>query len=219
MASPNQRPLFPRLMFITQQESHYSLREQVDSFLTAGGRFLQYRVKSTRFTAIASQGKRLLNQCQEHKARLIINDFVDIAQQIGADGVHLGHDDTAPEIARQRLGCGAIVGATAHNLEELMALPFDAIDYIGLGPFRFTNTKRNLAPILGLKGVESIMRAVRDANITTPIYVVGGVEALDIRELFALGVYGIAVSGGIALASDPTFATHKFLETIEKNLR
>lgn len=213
------RQLSARLMFITQPGSHNTLREQVDGFFAGGGTLLQLRMKGARSVDVERHGLRLVKRAKEFGASVVVNDFVEVSARVGAAGVHLGREDAPPAEARTLLGESRIVGATAHSFSEVEELRGEPIDYIGLGPLRYTHTKRNLAPILGFDGVERIMRQMQEMRIAIPVYVIGGVEAQDVRELLAMGVFGVAVSGSIALASDPQFATQKFLESIQKNAK
>ncbi len=208
-----------RLMFITLQDSQHSIKEQVGDYLAGGGQLVQFRVKGHLPSGLAREAEMIQRKCEHAEARMIVNDYVDVAQEVGAWGVHLGQDDAPPKAARATLGTDAVVGATAHSWEEVLALKDAPIDYIGLGPLHFTSTKTNLAQILGYQGVEDILGRMLSANINIPVYVVGGVENQDVRPLIKMGAYGVAVSGSIALASDIVFATQKFLESIAKGIR
>ena len=90
--------------------------------------------------------------CRKYNATLILNDHVHLVKEIGANGVHLGKSDMSPVKARELLGSNYIIGGTANNMEDIRQLHKSGVDYIGLGPFRFTRTKKNLAPILGIEG-------------------------------------------------------------------
>ena len=105
---------------------------------------------------------------------------------------------------------------TANTYEDIYRLNNEGIDYIGLGPFRFTTTKKNLSPILGLSGYKDIMQKCRENGINLPVIAIGGITTNDIPELMATGVSGIALSSSILRAKDPVSETKKNIETINK---
>ena len=183
-----------RLMFITHPNSQNSLQEQLEGYVKGGGRLLQIRLKGTPKEELTRVVTRVVQVMDELGGSVIVNDNWEVARVTGAWGVH-------------------------NTPEQLIALKDAPIDYVGLGPLRFTRTKENLASILGIEGIRNVLIKAREAGVTHPIFVVGGVENIDVRPLLTLGVHGVAVSGSIASASDPAFATQKFLESIEKILR
>ena len=117
-----------------------------------------------------------------------------MAKAIKADGVHLGKTDTCPTEARKTLLSWQMVGGTANTLEDCQALINKEVDYIGLGPFKFTNTKANLSPVLGLNGYAAIIDAL---NTKTPILAIGGITLEDVSDILKTGISGIAISGAI----------------------
>jgi thiamine-phosphate pyrophosphorylase len=119
---------------------------------------------------------------------------------VNATGVHLGKTDMPPAEARRILGDGFIIGGTANTFEDIRRLTDEGVDYIGLGPFRFTATKKNLSPILGLEGYKDILSRCRAAGIALPVLAIGGITVDDIPALMQTGVSGIAVSSAIRQA-------------------
>ena len=208
-----------RLMLITQSGGQNSLPAQIEGFMGGGGQLVQLRIKGYCARGLENEAQWARDLCQEGGARLVVNDYVDVAAGCGAWGVHLGLDDMPVAQARKRLGPDVVIGATAHNFQEAVAAAQQGADYLGVGPLRFTSTKDRLAPILGFDGVVSLLRRLDEAGIKIPVYVVGGVESTDVRGLILSGAFGVAVSASIALASDPAFATDKFLESIYKAVR
>ncbi len=205
-------------MFITNPESQHSLTEQVDGYYLGGGRIAQLRLKGKAEPSVLRAAQRMKEVLGE-EGKLIVNDMWSVAAETQAWGAHLGMKDGDPVVVRRRVGEDMVIGATAHSFEEVQRAAQLPVDYIGLGPLRFTSTKTNLSQILGLDGVERILQQSRDVGIRKPIYIIGGVENRDVRSLLGMGAYGVAVSGSIALASDPEFATMKFVESIHKYLR
>jgi thiamine-phosphate pyrophosphorylase len=131
--------------------------------------------------------------------------------------VHLGKQDMAPAEARALLGPQFIIGGTANTFAAIEGLVAAGVDYIGLGPLRFTTTKEKLSPILGLAGYADILGQCRAAGFTTPIVAIGGVALADIPALLATGLHGVAVSGAIGNAADPAAAAAHFAAELAKN--
>ncbi|MBJ6145799.1 thiamine phosphate synthase [Hymenobacter sp. BT559] len=179
--------------------------------------WVQLRVKNLPAAVWQQRALDVQAVCRHHGATLIINDNPALALALGADGVHLGKQDMNPAKARALLGPGFIIGGTANTFADIEGLVAAGVDYIGLGPFRFTATKEKLSPILGLVGYTEIMVQCRAAGFTTPIVGIGGVELADIPALRAAGLHGVAVSGAIGSAADPTDAARLFVTELAKS--
>lgn len=203
-----------RLQLITQKTALPEIVAEVEAFLKGGGRWVQLRMKETPDETIVETGQRLLPLCREYGAVFIVNDHPEIALQIGADGVHIGQNDVLPQEARRILGATAIIGCTANTFDDIERLNGYPVDYIGLGPFRFTATKKNLSPVLGVEGYRRIFRQMREHGITLPVTVIGGITLADVEALNEAGARCYAVSGAISGADDPQGVTEKFLEKI-----
>ena len=118
----------------------------------------------------------------ENATTFILNDRVELAALIGADGVHLGKNDMSPMEARSILGPQAIIGGTANTFDDILRLIDESVDYIGLGPFRFTSTKKNLSPVLGIEGYAHIFQLCKEHNINIPIVAIGGLDKSDFKR-------------------------------------
>jgi thiamine-phosphate pyrophosphorylase len=129
---------------------------------------------------------------------------VYLAQQIAADGVHLGMHDMKIEEARLLLGKTKIIGATANTIEDVFEKVAQDCDYIGLGPFQFTTTKAHLSPVLGLEGYRTIIQKISEQKIEIPIYAIGGITLENVESLLETGIYGIAISGLITKSKNPS---------------
>lgn len=195
------------LQFITNASSHEEIIAQVRKVISGGCRWVQLRMKDAEHDAIVAVARELKPICAEHECILVIDDHVDIAQELKLDGVHLGKTDMPPMQARAILGGKPIIGVTANTFSDILAYSGMDIDYIGLGPFRFTSTKKNLSPILGLDGYRSIMQQCAAQGIFIPTVAIGGITEADIDDVMATGVSGIALSGAIVNAPDPTATT------------
>lgn len=185
------------LQYITNGQTADEIYKEVEEVINAGVDWVQLRIKNPDmdFLTIARRVKELCND----KAVLIVNDKVDIAHRIDADGVHLGQGDMNISDARKMLGSKRIIGGTANTIEQCEQVIKDGADYIGLGPFRFTKTKKELSPELGLEGYELM---VKDA-MKIPVIAIGGLTTDDVRDLKAQSkVHGVAISGFIFRAEN-----------------
>lgn len=204
------------LLFITHQTEKYSYLDSVDIALEGGCRQIQLRMKDVLVSEVRKTGRQALDLCYKYGAKLYIDDYTEVCKDIRATGVHLGKLDMPPLDARRILGSDFIIGGTANTYEDIYRLNNEGIDYIGLGPFRFTTTKKNLSSILGLSGYKDIMQKCRENGINLPVIAIGGITTNDIPELMATGVSGIALSSSILRAKDPVSETKKNIETINK---
>jgi thiamine-phosphate pyrophosphorylase len=203
-----------RLQLITQGGTTKRIETEVGAFLSGGGRWVQLRMKETPAEAIVEAGRTILPRCRAAGAVFIVNDRPELALEIGADGVHLGRGDASPVEARAMLGPQAIVGCTANTFADIERLAGYPIDYIGLGPFRYTTTKKNLSPVLGADGIRQILSQMRSQGIPLPVTVIGGITPADIPALKSAGARCYAVSGAIGGAQDPEEMTRRFLSEL-----
>jgi len=174
----------------------------------AGCKWIQLRIKNESPETILPVAEAVKKICDRYQASLIINDHPQIAVAVGAAGVHVGKLDMSVAAARAITGPEIIVGGTANTLEDILQHAADGASYVGVGPFRFTTTKQNLSPILGLSGYQSIIQALREKNIAIPVIAIGGILLEDIPALLAAGVYGVAVSGLITHADSKQTVVH-----------
>jgi thiamine-phosphate pyrophosphorylase len=121
-----------------------------------------------------------------------------------------------PRKARQLLGDGFVIGGTANTFEDILRLNNESVDYIGLGPFRFTTTKKNLSPVIGLSGYEKIMSHCRKQNIHLPVLAIGGITQGDISDIMSVGISGIAMSSAILLSNNPVEETKKIIAILNR---
>lgn len=179
--------------------SHLAAIEKV---LLAGGKWIQLRVKHQTADEVLPLAIEASALCKKYGAKLIVNDYPLVALKAGADGVHLGLDDMPIAEARAIVGPEMIIGGTANTLVHMQLRANEGADYIGLGPYRFTTTKQNLSPIVGLQGYITLMEQARKAGITLPVIAIGGIEADDIPLLMQTGIHGVAVSGALTNRPD-----------------
>jgi thiamine-phosphate pyrophosphorylase len=205
-----------KLHYITHSTSHLSTLEQVKIVTTAGVEWIQFRRKDLIDSAFRQEASLGMNLAKANKATFIINDRVFLAQELEADGVHLGNEDMNPVKARKILGDDKIIGCTANTFDDILRLSLLPIDYIGLGPYRHTPTKTKLSPILGLSGYLNILRKMADHNISIPIIAIGGILLNDLTALFNTGIHGVALSGAITNSASPQTLCNNILKEIER---
>ena len=186
--------MIPKLHYISQGKTPEEHLQAIQNACAAGAELVQLRLKNVAETVILETAKKAKEITDHFQTRLIINDHYKIAAKIQADGVHLGKTDTCPKIARKELASWQVIGGTANTLEDCQTLLGKNVDYIGLGPYQFTETKKNLSPVLGKNGYLTILEELQTA---TPIIAIGGITLDDISDIMSTGVYGIAVSGEI----------------------
>lgn len=199
------------LQYITNTECGKDILEQVKCVLEGGCRWIQLRMKDATTAERIEMGKKVKALCDPLEAYLVINDDVEACKEINASGVHLGKMDMTPSKARLELGPLAIIGVTANIIDDIKAVRALDIDYIGVGPYSQTTTKKNLAPVLGLSGEAMICEEMHKDGISFPVVAVGGIKLSDVQPLLDAGVSGLAVSGAIANAEDMVAATKEFI--------
>ena len=204
-----------KLQFITHFTGKYTYVDSARIALEGGCRWIQLRMKDVDDALFETTAVVVQRMCKEYGATFIINDNVALAKKIGADGVHLGKNDMPVAEARKMLGERFIVGGTVNSYEDvLFHMQGAAPDYFGCGPFRYTSTKKNLAPVLGENGYVDIVRKMRDGNIDIPLVAIGGICKEDIPHLLECGVDGIALSGSILNADDPVKEMNRIVNSI-----
>lgn len=199
------------LLFITHCTDRYTYLQSVEVALKGGCRQIQLRMKEASADEVERTAYEAKKLCDAHQAQLYIDDHVEVCKRVGAAGVHLGKLDMSPRNAREILGHDVIIGGTANTFEDVCRLYHEGVDYIGLGPFRFTTTKKNLSPVLGLEGYRNIVAQCAASHIALPIVAIGGITLKDIPDIMRTGVSGIALSSTILQANDPVEETRKIL--------
>ena len=183
----------------------------LEPLLKAGLNWVQLRVKNRNEKEMYNLADSFVALCEKYKAYSIINDYPKLARRVGADGVHLGKEDMSVAEARALLGKDFIIGGTANTFEDVEGLYEAGADYIGLGPFRFTETKKNLSPMLGIEGYNKILQSCSVNGIRVPIIAIGGITIEDLAVLHDAGLHGVAVSSAIRKAQNQVVAVKQFL--------
>lgn len=191
------------VQFISHYSERYSYLDSIQLALEGGCRWIQLRMKDATDDEVRPIAVEAQKLCRAYGAKFIIDDRVALVRELGADGVHLGKNDMPIREARQILGPDFIIGGTANTFEDAKAHYEASANYIGCGPFRFTTTKKKLAPVLGLDGYRHIIQQMRAANINIPVVAIGGITKDDIPAILQTGITGIALSGTVLRADDP----------------
>ena len=186
------------------------IAEVVALAVKGGATMIQLRNKTADADEIAAQGRALLNVLRPGPVPLLINDYPDVAADIGADGVHIGQGDVAPEEARAILGPDAIVGLTAFTEGHFSALDPEIIDYVGTGPVYPTLTDKGKS----VMGINNLANFVQLSPV--PVVGIGGITSETADDVFQTGAVGVAMIRAISGAEHPDIAAHDFVQIARK---
>ncbi|MEX0268371.1 thiamine phosphate synthase [Leptolyngbyaceae cyanobacterium UHCC 1019] len=198
-----------RLYLVTSPSE--KLYEQVEAALRGGLTLVQYRDKEANDQIRWETADKLCQLCHDYEALFIVNDRVDLAIAVHADGVHLGQQDMPFAIARQLLGAQRLIGRSTKNSDEMQQAIQEGADYIGVGPVYETPTKAGRAAV----GLDYVRYAVNHATI--PWFAIGGIDANNLSEVLAAGGDRVAVVRAIMQAEQPTDITQYLLNQLSKN--
>lgn len=205
---------FPLLLITHSDDPNENITQAAEAY-DGGCRWVQVRMKDATTALRAKVAKGIMERCPG--MLVCIDDDCEAVALSGAHGVHLGKQDISTAEARAIIGDAAIVGRTANSIDDIRAIAAEGgVDYLGVGPLRFTTTKKRLAPVLGYEGYAAIVAAMRAEGIELPILAIGGVTPRDVAPLEAAGVDGIAVSGAINNAPVPMLAARDFLDALRR---
>jgi len=182
------------------------IEEIVHQTLKAGVKIVQYREKFLPDNEKFSQAKCLAALCKKYNALFIVNDRIDIALAVDADGIHLGQEDIPTKIARELLGTEKIIGRSTHCLEEIKTAEEEGCDYIGIGPIFPSETKKQLNPI----GIDSLIKGLSQTLL--PAFAIGGINSSNINKLSQINNIRVAVSDAIINSNDPFSKTEQLLK-------
>lgn len=199
----------PQLHYISQGNNPEEHLQNIQKACTYGAELVQLRIKNESEESVLKTAHVARAITAHFQTRLIINDYYKIAKEVKADGVHLGKTDEDPAMVREFLGNAFTIGGTANTLEDCQILLKKQVDYIGLGPFSFTTTKKNLSPILPL---EEYQKITKEINGKVPVIAIGGITLDDAPKILKTGVYGLAVSGEITKDFSKIHHFHRILK-------
>lgn len=211
-----------RLMFITHRTNKYTELDEIKMVIKGGCDWVQLRMKDRLNLEVARDVARFTMFDCDTDCVCCLDDNLEIALKAGIHCIHLGKNDLPVSEAWQIINKEKkeglfMVGATANTFEDIVRADREGASYVGLGPYRFTETKKNLSPVLGLEGYQKIMEQCRKVGLKIPIFAIGGIRYEDIGPLMDTGIEGIAVSGAIIHADDPVEETRRFIREINKH--
>lgn len=187
-----------------------TLYEQVEEALQGGATFIQLREKKLDYEEFLEEAKQIQKLCKEYKVPFVINDNVEIAKQIGADGVHVGQDDMESGKVRTLLGEDKIIGVSAHNVEEALLAQANGADYLGVGAV-FNTTSKDDVSTLNHEVLKEICKAV-----SIPVIAIGGINEENVWKLAGTGICGVAVISAIFAKNNIKEATKSLRQKVEK---
>ncbi len=205
------RPLDLSVYVITDRRlaEDRSILDVVRAAIRGGATVIQLREKEATTREMVELGQALLQITREAGVPLIVNDRVDVALAIDADGVHVGQDDMPAAIARRLIGPDKILGVSAETVEEALAAQRDGADYLGVGDIYGTTTKPDAGPPIGLEGLRRIVEAV-----TIPCVGIGGITPENAAAVVKAGAAGVAVVSAVMAAPDPEEATRRLRDAV-----
>ncbi|HYP50138.1 MAG TPA: thiamine phosphate synthase, partial [Pyrinomonadaceae bacterium] len=199
----------PKIYPITDRRiSGLSHAEQVEKLIAGGARIIQLREKHLAPKDFYSEAEKVLAFARPRNVKIIINDRVDLALTLKADGIHLGQDDLPPAEARKILGESAIIGFSTHSVEQAIAAVKFPVDYIAIGPIFETSTKENPDAVIGIEG----LRQVRETIGAFPLVAIGGITKENARLCLEAGADSVAVIS--CLLNEPEQIAEKTIELI-----
>ena len=186
-----------------------SMAEVIVSAVDGGATLIQYRDKSSSTREMYDAASALRGVVNEKRVPFIVNDHVDLALALGADGVHLGQDDLPARAARRILAEDAVIGVSVGSVAEALEAESDGADYVSIGPLYPTDTKPDAGAVAGREVVREIVQTVK-----VPVVAIGGINRSNVAEVMRLGVSGIAVVSAVMTAEDPVRATRELVDTM-----
>ncbi len=187
-----------------------TLYSQVEKALKGGATFIQLREKNLDSDAFFKEAKQLKGLCKEYNVPFVINDNVDIAVKIGADGVHVGQSDMEASDVRERLGKDKIIGVSAQTVEQALLAQKQGADYLGVGAVFSTNSKDDAVNIS-----HETLKAICEA-VDIPVIAIGGIGKHNVMELSGSGIVGIAVISALFAQPDIKAAAEELKRLIER---
>lgn len=187
------------------------LTEMVEACLKAGVRGVQLREKDLPIKGLFAMALELRGLTHQHGAKLLINDRVDVALGVRADGVHLPQDGIPPSAVRKLVGPDLLIGASTHSLAEARDAETEGADFVVLGPVFETPSKLRYGPPVGIEALRQVAR-----ELSIPVFAIGGIDAGRVPEVLGAGAHGVAVISALLAADDPGTAARALLAALER---
>jgi thiamine-phosphate pyrophosphorylase len=186
----------------------------VTAAIRGGITVVQYREKNASTRRMVAEALELRQLCRSYNVPFIINDRLDVALAVDADGVHLGQDDMPAALARQLIGPGKILGVSVENVSQARRAMEDGADYVGASPIFATPTKPDAPSPMGIAGLQELARVC-----TLPIVAIGGLNASNAAAVLRAGATGLAVVSAIVSADDVERAARELKQIITEGTR
>lgn len=202
------------LYVLTDEKGGHSHLEVARGAVAGGATVIQFRDKAMDARRLYETALRLREMTREAGVLFIVNDRVDVALAVDADGVHVGQQDLPASVVRRLVGPDKIVGLTATNVEEALEAEREgAADYLGVGPiFPFPSViKPDASPPIGLEGLKAIVQ-----RVSLPVIAIGGIEHHNVAEVIRAGAEGVAVVHAVAWAEDVADAARRMLALVRE---
>jgi len=204
-----------QLHYLTQDLDNRSHIEQTQIACEAGCKWVQYRCLTKTDEQMLDELPEIASICDDWGATLIITDHIHLLDKADIQGVHIEDMQADFKAIREQIGEEKTFGASAHTFEDIQRIAAgNSVDYIGCGPFAFTDTKPNEYSLLGISGYQSIVKRMAEENITLPLLAVGGIKIEDVDALMNTGIFGLAVSAAINKAENPAAALKEIYKKV-----
>lgn len=197
------------LLTDTVLQARFSHVELTELAIAGGADTIQFRQKSGATGEMIEVARKMKKLCEESDVKFIVNDRIDVAIAVAADGVHLGQDDFPIPLARKLLGEGRIIGGSAATIAEARKCLSEGADYVGFGPVYPTTSKDDAGPVSGIDILKQVVEA-----IPLPIIAIGGVSAENTPKVIRAGAHGIAVISAVCCQEDPERATRELYRAL-----
>jgi len=187
--------------------------------VAGGATLIQYRDKHRSARRMIEEARAIHAALNGTGVPLVINDRVDVALAVGAEGVHLGQDDMRVEDARWLLGDNAIIGLSIKTVAQANAAPIDQLDYVGVGGVYATTSKDNPNPPIGVAGLRDIVAALRARKRDLPIEGIAGIDASNAADVIMAGADGVALISALSMKADPPAAARELRAIVDAALK
>lgn len=186
----------------------------IEQAIKGGATLFQFREKGTGALVgedMVGLAARVKNLCRQYKVPFIINDDVELALQLDADGVHIGQEDASAKAVREKIG-DKMMGVSAHNIDEVRQAMDDGADYVGVGPIYPTDTKKDTRAVMGL----GLIKQIRELMLDIPVVGIGGITIKNTPPVIQAGADGVSMISAISMAKDPELAAQHFRMKVEE---
>lgn len=198
-----------------QQAGAHGLPHLARAVIAGGATVVQLRDKLSDTRRLVEEARAIKEAIEPTGVPLLINDRVDVALAVGADGVHVGQDDMAVRDARRLLGSKAVIGLSIKTIAQAEAAPTDLVDYVGIGGVFATTSKDNPNPPIGIYGLARIAGVFRQRAPKLPLVAIAGINASNAKDVIDAGADGIAVISALSLQIDPAASARKLRSIVD----